>query len=66
MTIPLAHAGHWLVQLLYLAPILLIAVLVGWGKLQEKRGKRPGRDDGDDEEPSFDDALDRHDRRSPD
>ena len=49
MTIPLAHAGHWLVQLLYLAPLVLLVVVLGWGRLQERRGKRPPRDDdGDD------------------
>lgn len=27
---PLAHAGHWLPQLLYLAPVVAVAGLVGW------------------------------------
>ena len=47
MTVPFAHAGHWLVQLLYLAPLALLAMVLGWSGLQEKRGKRPKRD-GDD------------------
>jgi hypothetical protein len=46
--------GHWLVQLLYLAPLALLLALLGWGKLQEKRGKRPAHDD----EPSVDDITD--------
>ena len=36
----LAHAGHWAVQLLYLAPVLIIVVMVGWNKLQERRKRR--------------------------
>jgi hypothetical protein len=38
-----AHAGHWAVQLMYLLPVIVILALVGWGRLQEKRGKRPAR-----------------------
>ena len=37
---PLAHAGHWLVQIAYLAPLVgLIAILVV-GKLRERRERR--------------------------
>ena len=36
----LAHAGHWLPQLLYLAPVVVMAGAVGWGKLRERRNKR--------------------------
>ena len=42
-----AHAGHWLPQLLYLAPVAILVGLMGWNRLQEKRGKRPRRDDRD-------------------
>lgn len=34
---PFAHTGHWLVDLLYLAPVLALAVAVGVGKLRERR-----------------------------
>jgi len=34
---PLAHAGHWLVDLIYLAPLLALAVALGVGKLRERR-----------------------------
>jgi hypothetical protein len=37
-----AHAGHWLPQLLYLAPVLAMIGAVGLGKLRERRRKRPG------------------------
>jgi hypothetical protein len=36
-----AHAGHWLPQLLYLAPVLVMLGAVGLGKLRERRNKRP-------------------------
>jgi hypothetical protein len=34
-----AHAGHWLPQLLYLAPVIVMLVAVGLGKLRERRNK---------------------------
>jgi hypothetical protein len=40
----LAHAGHWAVQLLYLAPVFLIIGIGAWSKLQVRRGNRPTRD----------------------
>ena len=47
-----AHAGHWAIQLLYLAPVLVIVGMVAWNKLQEKRGKRPARHDENNERSS--------------
>jgi hypothetical protein len=35
-----AHAGHWLPQLLYLAPVVVMLGAVGLGKLRERRNKR--------------------------
>jgi hypothetical protein len=40
LTPQVAHAGHWLPQLLYLVPVAVMAALVGWGRLKEKRGRR--------------------------
>ena len=37
---PLAHAGHWLPQLLYLVPVAVMAGAVGWGRFRELRNKR--------------------------
>jgi hypothetical protein len=34
-----AHAGHWLPQLLYLAPVIVMLVAVGLGKLRERRNR---------------------------
>jgi len=37
---PLAHAGHWLAQVAYLAPlVVLVAILVG-GRLRSRRERR--------------------------
>lgn len=58
MTIPLAHAGHWLPQLLYLAPVALLVALVGWGKVQERRGRRRALHGDDMNEQSPDDNVD--------
>jgi hypothetical protein len=42
--LPLAHAGHWLVQIAYLAPLILLDATLLLGKLRERRERR--RDDG--------------------
>jgi hypothetical protein len=40
MTLPLAHAGHWLAQIAYLAPLLLMIGLILAGKLRARRERR--------------------------
>ena len=40
MTGPLAHAGHWLVNLAYIAPLVFLIAVIGWGKLKERRTPR--------------------------
>ena len=37
-----AHAGHWLAQIAYLLPLILLIGFVGWGKLRERRDRRRG------------------------
>ena len=37
MTLPLAHAGHWLAQMLYLLPVLAMIGMLGWAKLRQRR-----------------------------
>jgi hypothetical protein len=34
---PLAHVGHWLADLVYLAPLAVLAVVVLAGRLRERR-----------------------------
>ena len=50
MTVPpLAHAGHWLAQIAYLAPLILLVGALLAGKLRARRERRrnegvtPGR-----------------------
>ena len=39
----MAHAGHWLPQLLYLAPLIVLVVAIGVGRVRERRQAREGR-----------------------
>lgn len=43
MTVPIAHAGHWLADLLYVLPL---AVVLGFLVVQSIRDKRKTRADG--------------------
>jgi hypothetical protein len=36
----LAHAGHWLPQLLYLAPLAVVVVALVVGRVRERRAAR--------------------------
>jgi hypothetical protein len=41
MTVPpLAHAGHWLAQAAYLAPLAVVLVMVALGRLRDRRERR--------------------------
>ena len=44
-----AHAGHWLPQLLYVAPVAVLVVAVLVGRLRERRSGRaqPPHDETD-------------------
>jgi membrane protein implicated in regulation of membrane protease activity len=39
--IVLAHAGHWAVQLLYLAPLVVLVWMLVAARLRERRQRRP-------------------------
>jgi hypothetical protein len=42
----IAHAGHWLPQLLYLAPLVVLVVAIVVGRLRERReGRDTDRED---------------------
>lgn len=46
MTPVYAHAGHWLVQLVYVAPVLLLVAAIGFDKVKKRlRGDKPPDDD---------------------
>ena len=52
MTSPLAHAGHWLVNLLYLAPLVLVFVALGVQALRDRRRRTgPRREPAADDPP---------------
>lgn len=36
---PLAHAGHWVVNLLYLAPVVLIVTMLAVSSHRDKRAE---------------------------
>ncbi len=41
--LPLAHAGHWAINLLYVAPLLVAVGVLGWQARKDRRsGKRGG------------------------
>ncbi len=52
-----AHAADWISALVYLSPLALMALYIGWEKVREKRGKRPPEPE-DIDEPSLDDVMD--------
>jgi 4-hydroxybenzoate polyprenyltransferase len=47
----LAHAGHWLAGLLYLAPVVIIVGALGY---QSWKDRREGDDDAEGAEPDID------------
>lgn len=40
MTVPLAHAGHWIANLLYAAPVLVVLGALARQRLRERRLRR--------------------------
>jgi cytochrome c oxidase assembly factor CtaG len=38
-----AHAGHWLPQLLYLAPLIVLVTAIVVGRVRDRRERREGR-----------------------
>lgn len=42
MFVPLAHPGHWLAELLYVAPVIVIAGWIGVRALLDRRAERRG------------------------
>jgi hypothetical protein len=47
MTPPIAHAGHWAVDLLYVAPLLVAFGVLGYQSAKDRRAiKREGGETG--------------------
>ena len=40
--VPFAHAGHWLAQLAYLAPLVVLVGMLVASRLRERRERRQG------------------------
>jgi hypothetical protein len=56
ITLPIAHAGHWLVSLLYLAPVvILVGALV---VARARDGRLDGEEDVQDDDVFADGAFD--------
>ena len=47
MTLPLAHAGHWIESVVYLVPIVGFALWLGITTMKDKLARRRGEGDGD-------------------
>lgn len=49
LTLPLAHAGHWLASMLYLVPVVILAAGILWQRRNDKRAREAGEtvDDAD-------------------
>lgn len=49
LELPLAHAGHWLANLLYLLPVAILAAGILWQRRNDKRAREAGEtvDDAD-------------------
>jgi hypothetical protein len=39
MSLPIAHAGHWLVTIAYFLPVVAFLVWLGVTQFRERRGK---------------------------
>jgi hypothetical protein len=44
MTVPLAHAGHWLANLLYLGPVAVVVGALAWQSWRDRRAAGRERD----------------------
>ena len=47
MTLVIAHTGHWLVNILYAAPVLGVMAYIGWNEIQRRREERAAREHSD-------------------
>ena len=37
MTLPLAHSGHWLINVLYVLPLIIALAVLGWQARKDRR-----------------------------
>lgn len=51
---PLAHAGHWLANLLYLMPVFILAIGVVWQRRRDQQLRDAGESTPEEEVPFTD------------
>jgi hypothetical protein len=39
VTLPIAHAGHWLVNLLYLVPLVIVVAMLAVSAVRDRRAE---------------------------
>lgn len=49
IALPLAHAGHWAVDLLYVTPLLIVVAVLAYASIKDRRRAR--REDGEERRP---------------
>ena len=42
MTLPIAHGGHWLINLLYVAPLVVVVGVLGYQSLKDRHELKSG------------------------
>ena len=42
MILPIAHGGHWLINLLYVAPLVVVVGVLGYQSLKDRRELKSG------------------------
>ncbi len=42
MIVPIAHAGHWAINLLYVAPLFVAVAVLGWQARKDRRAVKGG------------------------
>lgn len=42
LALPVAHAGHWALWILYLVPVIVVLAAIGTAIVRERRAQREG------------------------
>lgn len=45
LTFPVAHVGHWLANLLYLAPVIVLAAGIAYQRMADRKARKSAQDD---------------------
>jgi hypothetical protein len=55
--VPIAHAGHWIVNLLYLVPLVVVIAMLGVSSARDRRAEAAEADGVAAPDPPADDAV---------